>query len=121
VPAPGTTQPPPAPAQLVVGTPLSIDGGASGKNPGGVRVALSANGDGFAVWQAFEVRTEHQDLWANRYDAATAAWGSPINIESSSATIPDFDLTVDASGNATVLWHARPLGTRSILTKNPAC
>ena len=42
---------PPAPAQLVVGTAQSIDGGASG-TPVNLRVARSANGDGFAVWRA---------------------------------------------------------------------
>ncbi len=66
-------------------------------------MARSANGDGFAVWQADD-GTRH-NLWANRYRAATAAWGSPINIEASSADIDDFDLTVDASGNAVVAWH----------------
>jgi hypothetical protein len=102
MPAPGSTQPPPAAEPLVVGTALSIDSGARG-NPVNLRVARSANGDGFAVWQADD-GTRH-NLWANRYSAATAAWGSPINIEASSADVDDFDLTVDASGNATVAWH----------------
>jgi len=100
-PAP-STQPPPAPAQLVVGTAQSIDSGASG-NPVSVHVARSANGDGFAVWMASD-GTRH-DLWANRYRAAAATWGSPISIEASSADIDDFDLAVDASGNAIVVWH----------------
>lgn len=104
-PAPGTTQPPAAPAALVVGTALSIDGGASG-NPVGLRVARSANGDGFAVWQADD--GTRRNLWANRYRAATAAWGSPMPIEASSTDIDDFDLTADASGNAVVVWHERP-------------
>jgi hypothetical protein len=103
MPAPGgVTQPAPVPAQLVVGTAQSIDSGASGR-PVSLRVARSANGDGFAVWQADD-GTRH-NLWANRYSAATAAWGSPINIEMSSADIDDFDLTVDPSGNAVVVWH----------------
>ena len=51
MPAPGSTQPPPATAQLVVGTAQSIDSGASG-NPVNLRVVRSANGDGFAVWRA---------------------------------------------------------------------
>jgi hypothetical protein len=92
---------------LVVGTALSIDSGASG-NPANLRVARSANGDGFAVWQADD--GTRRNLWANRYGAATAAWGSPINIEASSADIDDFDLAVDASGNAVVAWHEVPAG-----------
>jgi hypothetical protein len=100
--APDSTQPPPAPAQLVVGTALSIDNGARG-NPVNLRLARSANGDGFAVWQADD--GTRRNLWANRYRAATATWGSPINIETSSADIDDVDLAVDPSGNATVVWH----------------
>jgi hypothetical protein len=100
-PAPGATQP----AELIVGPALSIDSGASG-NPVSVRVARSANGDGFAVWRADD-GTRH-NLWANRYRAATAAWDSPINIEASSTEIDDFDLAVDANGNAVVVWHEVP-------------
>jgi hypothetical protein len=98
MPAPGS---PPAPAQLVVGTAQSIDSGASG-DPFSLRVARSANGDGFAVW--FAVDGNLGNLWANRYRAATAAWGSPIKI-SSSADVNDFDLAVDPSGTAVVAWH----------------
>ena len=100
-PAPGTTPPTLAPATLLVGTALSIDEGASG-NPVNLRVVRSANGDGFAVWRADD--GTRRNLWANRYRAATSAWGSPINIEASDADIDDFDLTVDAGGNATVVW-----------------
>jgi hypothetical protein len=96
-----TPAPTPAPDTLVIGTALSIDSGASG-NPVSLRVARSANGDGFAVWQADD-GTRH-NLWANRYRAATAAWGNPISIGESSADIDDFDLTVDAVGNAVVVW-----------------
>jgi hypothetical protein len=98
-PAPNPTPLAPTPAP---GTALSIDSGATG-NPASLRVARSANGDGFAVWQADE-GTRH-NLWANRYRAATAAWGNPINIVASSTDIDDFDLTIDASGNAVVAWH----------------
>jgi hypothetical protein len=103
MPAPGSTQPPPAPAQLVVGTAQSIDNGASG-NPVNLRVVRSANGDGFAVWLAASTSALeiHYSLWANRYSAATAAWGSPIKLTEASQ---DFDLAVDASGNAVVVWH----------------
>jgi hypothetical protein len=104
-PTPAPNAPPPAPAPLVVGAPVSIDSGASG-NPVSVRVARSANGDGFAVWQSDD--GTRRNLWANRYRAATATWGKAINIESSSADIEDFDLTVDANGNAVVAWSETP-------------
>jgi hypothetical protein len=100
-PTPDTTQPPPEPAQRVVGTAVSIDGGATG-DPFNLRVARSANGDGFAVWLAAE--GSRANLWANRYRAGTAAWGSPISI-TRGTDINDFDLAVDPSGNAVVVWH----------------
>jgi hypothetical protein len=92
----------PAPMAQSAGSTLSVDGGASG-NPTDLRVAGSANGDGFVVWRADG--GSRYNLWANRYRAATGAWGEPVNIESSSAHVGiDFDVTADASGNAVVAW-----------------
>jgi hypothetical protein len=105
-PAPDPARPAPqAPPPLVVGAALPVDGAASG-NPVNLRVALSANGDGFAVWQADD--GTRRNLWANRYRATTAAWGDPVNIEASGTDIDDFDLTVDTRGNAVVAWHEVP-------------
>ena len=97
-PAPTATHQAPAPAPS---TALSIDDGASG-NPVSLRVARSANGDGFAVWLAHD-GTRH-NLWANRYRAAAGAWGNAVSIETSAADILNFDLSVDPSGNAVVVW-----------------
>ncbi|HEX6721935.1 MAG TPA: hypothetical protein VF107_10225 [Burkholderiaceae bacterium] len=88
-------------AALVVAAARSIDDGASG-NPVSLRVVRSANGDGFAVWQADD--GTRRNLWANRYDADTAAWERPVSIESSDRDIVSFELAVDATGNAMVVW-----------------
>mgnify|MGYP003694254165 CR=1 FL=1 len=104
-PAPGTT---PAARRhrqrWSVGTALSIDSGASG-NPVSLRVARSANGDGFAVWRGRRLR--HASSTSG--PAATAPprprGADPINIRRAAPIIDDFDLTVDASGNAVVVWH----------------
>jgi hypothetical protein len=113
-----TTQPPLAPATLVVGTPLTIDGGASG-NPVHVRVMRGANGDAFAVWQAARPEDPANQnvsslLWANRYRADTGTWGSPFNIATGAMLSGDLDLTVDAGGSAVVAWRTYPadLATR---------
>ena len=97
--------PPPLAPTPAPGTALSIDSGASG-NPVSLRVARSANGDGFAVWLAYD-GTRH-NLWANRYRAAAAAWGNAVSIETSAADILNFDLSVDPSGNAVVVWGEPP-------------
>lgn len=108
-PALGPTPAPTLPVRLVVGATQSIDGGASG-NPVSLSVVRSANGDGFAVWKAdnggiVPSGGSHHDLWANRYSAATAAWDGPIRIVAGSTEIEEFDLAVDASGNAVVAWN----------------
>jgi hypothetical protein len=106
-PSPTPSPADPSQAPLVVGTALSIDDGASG-NPIDLRVVRSANGDGFAVWLADD--GTRRNLWANRYRAASSMWGSAVNIEARDVDIDNFDLTVDASGNATVVWFEPTLG-----------
>ncbi len=96
-----TTQPLAA-VPLLVRPAQSIDGGASG-NPVDLRVVRSINGDGFAVWLAND--GTRRNLWANRYQAATRAWGNAVSVEASDADIDEFDLTVDASGNAVAAWR----------------
>lgn len=110
MPGPDVPQLPSAPARLVVGTAQSVDTGASG-DPVSLRVARSASGDGFAVWKAANgvvnpSGNSHHDLWANRYRAATAGWDSPFRIVAGSTPIEEFDLAVDTSGNAVVVWNA---------------
>ena len=108
MPAPGPTQPPPAPAQLVVGTAQSIDSGASG-NPVSLRVARSANGDGFAVWVADD---EGAQPWLRTSGPTATAPPRPRGAARSESrrvsTIDELDLAVDARGNATVAWHEVP-------------
>ena len=101
--APASAPAPAAPTQSAVApvTAESIDNGASG-DPVMLRVARSANGDGFAVWLAYD-GTRH-NLWANRYRAATRAWGTAVSIETTAADIGNFDLSVDPDGNAVVVW-----------------
>lgn len=100
----GGSEPAAAPAtrQPAALTAAALDTGASG-TPVALRVALSASGDGYAVWRA-DSGGRH-DLWASRYRADAAAWGPAVNIESRSADIGDFDLAVDAQGHAVVAWH----------------
>ena len=92
-------------------TVVSIDRGATG-NPVSVRVVRSANGDGFAVWLAHD-GTRH-NLWANRHRGA--AWGNAVSIETRDADIDHFDVAVDASGNATVVWNEPTGGSGDVVS-----
>ncbi len=85
-----------------LGTPATIDIGATG-TPITLRTAVAPNGDAFVVWLADT--GGRNDLWANRYNAQSASWGTAQNIEVSSAQIDTAELTVDGSGNAIVVWH----------------
>lgn len=85
------------------GVVLTIDATENGV-PVGLSAALGENGDGFVVWRASD-GTRH-NLWASRYRAATGAWSPPEPIEDSSQDIGEgFFLTVDAGGNAVVVWR----------------
>jgi hypothetical protein len=98
----------PTPTVESAGIATSIDRVVSG-SPVDLRVALSANGDGFVVWRTDE-GTRH-NLWASRYRATTGTWGEPISIEASDDDIDaDFYLMVDAGGNAAVVWGKIPGG-----------
>ncbi len=108
MPAPNSTQPPPAPAQLVVGTAQSIDNGASG-NPVSLRVARSANGDGFAVWLADDEGSTRSASSGPTATAPPRPRGAARSRSRRGTTkIDELDLAVDASGNATVVWHEVP-------------
>jgi len=67
------------------------------------QVALDANGNGLAAWdQGDGIR---QNIWANRYTAATGAWGTAVLIETDNvggATAPQLGFA--ANGNAVAVW-----------------
>jgi hypothetical protein len=71
---------------------------------GSVRIALNANGDGFAVWtQVSTIRPAV--VWARRYEAASG-WGAATRVQSNTGGdgfLPQ--IAIDHAGNAVAIWH----------------
>ncbi|HEU4622386.1 MAG TPA: hypothetical protein VFS42_09185 [Burkholderiaceae bacterium] len=97
-----TTQQALAISEPKLGAPQTLDTGASGE-PRDLRLARSATGAVFAVWRAYDgVR---HNLWANRYNPATNAWGTAGLIENTNADIVEFDVQADALGGSMAVWR----------------
>jgi len=80
-----------------------IDAGSGVVADAGVAVATDGAGNAIALW--LQSDGARNNLWANRFDAATKAWGSPGLVESDDTTIPGApSLTVQANGNALAIW-----------------
>ena len=72
-----------------------------------LKLAVDRNGNAIAVWvQDGDATTATRyDVWANRYNAATAAWGSAQLIETANAGgASGLDVAMDDAGNAIVVW-----------------
>lgn len=78
-----------------------MDSGATG-TPVALRTAAAANGDAVVVWLAND--GTRNNLWANRFSAASGRWGTALNIDTSSVNVAQFDVTADGSGNLIVVW-----------------
>jgi len=74
-------------------------------NAGGAfepRVAMAGNGDAVAVW--YQDDGLRNNIWANRYVAATDSWGTATLLEASTGTASSPQVAVDGAGNAMVVW-----------------
>lgn len=67
------------------------------------RIAVGPGGHAMAVWTQFNAG--RWNIWANRYDAATEAWGTAELIETDDAGYANFpQVALDANGNALAVW-----------------
>ena len=69
----------------------------------GAQVAMDSNGNAIAVWVQ-EDDGAVINVWANRYDAVTEAWGTATVIADGTGNGMDPQVAVDGSGNALVVW-----------------
>jgi hypothetical protein len=78
---------------------IETDNTSNALNP---QIAFDANGDALAVWdQGDGIR---QNIWSNRYTAASNAWGTAVLIETDSGGAISPQLAIDANGNALAVW-----------------
>ncbi len=69
------------------------------------QVDVDASGNAFAVWRQDDgTGTVTYDIYANRYDAQSGAWGTAELIETGAGGTSSPQVAFDASGNAFAVW-----------------
>jgi Coagulation Factor Xa inhibitory site/Calcium-binding EGF domain len=92
---------------------VDISMGDSGFTTVQPRVAVSPAGDGAAVWA--ETHNQQVQVWANRYDGATAKWLGPMKLSSIDTTSPPSpQIAVDPNGEGFAVWAEAHDGSREI-------
>jgi Bacterial Ig-like domain len=67
-------------------------------------IAMDASGNAIAVWSSRNGAVTSALYW-NRYDAATASWGTPTPLAfDSSGPVTSHQVAMDAAGNAVAVW-----------------
>lgn len=72
------------------------------------KVAVDPNGNAVAVWAARPPQMGNEETWRTLWAASRSpagAWGQPEEISVASA-VSEFDVVIDASGNATAIWSS---------------
>lgn len=69
------------------------------------RLAVSKNGDAFAIWEKAN-GVNPDDVLASRYDSVNG-WGTPEVVDTSADNAAGASIGVDDQGNAIALWHQR--------------
>lgn len=72
-----------------------------GGNP---RIALDASGNAMAVWEEYPGSNTPLNIVARRYSLAADTWAAPQTLESNDLPHSNPLLTLDAQGNALVVW-----------------
>ncbi len=75
---------------------------ASAGNASDPRVAVDPSGNAIAVWE--QDNGIQENIWANRYDVKTGAWGTTKPVETDAGHAFDPQIAVDPSGNAIAVW-----------------
>ena len=108
-----TPTPPPAPKAWQGAALLETDNAGNARDP---KIALDASGNAMAVWRQSD--GTRNNLWANRYNASTSAWGTATLLETDNAgNASNPQIALDASGNALAVWYQSD-GTRNNIWAN---
>jgi hypothetical protein len=67
------------------------------------QIAMNASGNAVAIWLQDD-STNTNNVWSNRYTAATGLWGTPELIETYNTNGAAPKVAIDASGNAIAVW-----------------
>ena len=80
-------------------TLIETDNGGGAFDP---QIAVDASGNALAVWQQYDGARDN--IYANRFTAATNSWGIAALIETDLGNAFDPQVAMDASGNALAVW-----------------
>jgi hypothetical protein len=83
-------------------TAVVVDSDTNANLALGAQVAMDSNGNAIAVWVQDDGSVIN--VWANRYDGGTEAWGTATVIADGTGNGMDPQVAVDGSGNALVVW-----------------
>lgn len=64
-------------------------------------IAMDSAGNAIVVWQQED---DPRDIWANRYDAGSASWGTPVIIDNTDVSVISPKVGMDDNGNAIAVW-----------------
>jgi hypothetical protein len=84
---------------------IEADDAQNGRLP---QVAMDASGNAVALWAWLDANGVDTNIVANRYAAGTGAgsgWGTPVPLELADQKPDRFQVAVNASGNAVVVWE----------------
>jgi hypothetical protein len=73
------------------------------------KIAVDGTGNAIAVW--YQSDGTRDNIWANRFDAGSGAWGTAQVIETEDGNAQFPHIAVDGSGNALAVWQQSD-GTR---------
>jgi uncharacterized membrane-anchored protein len=79
------------------------------------QVAVDSSGNAVAVWQQHD--GTRNNIWSNRYRAATGRWGTAELIETDAGDARNPQVAADSSGNAVAVWFQND-GTRFNIWSN---
>jgi hypothetical protein len=88
-----------------VATTLSIVDDSGGFAP---RIAIDGQGNAVAAWVQRASISSRRQVFASRYDAASATWGTALRLDTDSIGVPaeSPELAMNAAGVAFVIWPA---------------
>ncbi|MEK7702634.1 MAG: hypothetical protein AAB317_01550 [Nitrospirota bacterium] len=83
------------------GTPVLVQGNAAQASQ--IDVAVDVAGNAIAVWSQHDGNVFN--VYANRFVATTASWGTTTRIETNAGNPFSIDVAFDAAGNAIAVWQ----------------
>jgi len=77
------------------------------------QIAVDGQGNAIAVWRQFDSVAGFENVWVNRYDV-NAGWGLPMSLQEPNTRGSNVQVTMNAAGDAMVVWAQAGIGVVDI-------